>query len=252
MDPVSFVCNVCDRANLVPGEALTREAPTCGGCGSSVRIRAIVHLLSSHLFGRSLALRDFPFDRRVRGLGLSDWAGYAELLAQRLDYRNSFLDRGLRVDIVDPPEDLLGHFDFLIAADVFQHVPAPVQRAFDGARRLLRPGGLLLLTVPYDPGAPTVEHFDGLHELEVRGEAGQRRLHARAADGSAVVREDLVFHGGEGFTLEMRRFGLRDLLAHCRQAGFGPVAVQGEEVPERGIRWQPWSQPLIAKVPDDR
>ena len=177
---------------------------------------------------------------------------YAELLAQRLDYRNSFLDRGLRVDIVDPPADLLGHFDFLIAADVFQHVPAPVQRAFDGARRLLRPGGLLLLTVPYDPGAPTVEHFDGLHELEVRGEAGQRRLHARAADGSAVVREDLVFHGGEGFTLEMRRFGLRDLLAHCRQAGFGPVAVQGEEVPERGIRWQPWSQPLIARVPDDR
>jgi SAM-dependent methyltransferase len=174
------------------------------------------------------------------------------LLAQRLDYRNSFLDRGLRVDIVDPPEDLLGHFDFLIAADVFPHVAAPVQRAFDGARRLLRPGGLLLLTVPYDPGAPTLEHFEGLRDLDVREEAGRRRLHARAADGSEVLREDLVFHGGEGFTLEMRRFGLQDLLAHCRQAGFDQVAVEGDEVPERGIRWQPWSQPLSARVPHDR
>lgn len=249
MDPVSFVCNVCDRANLVAREALTRETPTCSGCGSSVRIRAIVHLLSLGLFGRSLALRDFPHDRGIRGIGLSDWPVMAGMLAERLGYTNTFFHQAPVLDISRVPADREGEADFVIAADVLQHVPAPVQDGFDGLRRLLRPGGWLLLTVPYDPANPTLEHFAGLDRVSVREDAQGRRVHA-FRDGEPVVhREGLVFHGGQGFTLEMRRFGLEDVFAGLRRAGFTAAEVAGEEVPERGIAWQPWSRPIVARVP---
>ena len=229
--------------------ALTREVPTCGRCGSSVRTRAIVHLLSTGLFGRSLALRDFPHDRGIRGLGLSDWDGYAGPLAGRIGYRNTFFHAEPHLDITQVPEEMVGSCDFVISTEVFEHVLAPVQRAFDGARRLLKPGGVFVLTVPFDPGAPTREHFPLLNDFELVEEDGQRRLYNRAADGSVQVFDDLVFHGGPGSTLEMRLFGLQDLLDHCLRAGFSSVAVQDDAVPERGIVWQfPWSVPILARA----
>ena len=248
-DEVSFVCNVCDRANLVPRDALKREARTCGGCGSSVRIRTIVHLLSLGLFGRSLALRDFPHDRGLRGIGLSDWSGYARPLAERLDYTNTWFHAEPRLDITQVPEAMVGTCDFLVSAEVFEHVAPPAQRAFDGARRLLKPGGVMVLTVPFNPLAGTVEHFPDLHEFELAEEDGRRRLYNRRRDGSLAVHDDLVFHGGPGSTLEMRLFGLRDLLDHCARAGFREAGVQDAEVPERGIVWlHPWSVPILARA----
>lgn len=247
--PWSFVCNICDSACLAARDALTREAPTCATCGSSVRTRAIVHLLSTGLFGRSLALRDFPHDRSIRGVGLSDWLGYSLPLAERLDYRNTWFDAEPQLDITDLPGDLVGQLDFVIATEVFEHVLAPVQRAFDGARRLLKPGGVLVLTVPFDPGAPTVEHFEDLQDFQIVEEDGRRRLYNRRADASVVVYDDLVFHGGPGSTLEMRLFGLGDILAHCRSAGFTSVEVESGDVPERGITWHhPWSVPFLARA----
>jgi hypothetical protein len=246
---VSFVCNICDSACLSAREALTREVSTCATCGSSVRTRAIVHLLSTGLFGRSLALRDFPHDRRIRGIGLSDWLGYAVPLSERLDYTNTFFHDEPRLDITRIPDELVGACDFLITTEVFEHVLSPVQLAFDGARRLLRPGGVMVLTVPFDHLSPTREHFPDLENLELVEEDGRRRLYDRRSDGSVVVHDDLIFHGGPGSTLEMRLFGLADLLDHCQRAGFSEAAVQDAEVTERGIAWaHPWSVPILARA----
>lgn len=246
---VSFVCNICDSACLCPRDTLSREAPTCGACGSSVRTRAIVHLLSQGLFGRSLALRDFPHDRGIRGIGLSDWTGYAGPLAERLDYTNTWFHAEPRLDITDIPDAMVGSCDFLVSTEVFEHVAPPAQRAFDGARRLLKPGGVMVLTVPFDHLNGTVEHFPELHEFEIVEEGDRRRLYNRRRDGSLAVHDDLVFHGGPGSTLEMRLFGLRDLLDHCARAGFREATVQDAEVRERGITWQhPWSVPILARA----
>ncbi len=245
----SFVCNICDHACLVAMTTLTREAPSCGHCGSSVRIRSIIHLLSTALFGRSLGLRDFPHNREISGLGLSDLATYASLLSARLDYRNTFFHAEPRLDITELPAGQEGRYDFLIAADVFQHVRAPVQRCFDNARRLLKPGGVLVMTVPYDPHATTKEHFPGLEQAQLRAAGGRRRLYNLRADGSIEVFDDLVFHGGPGFTLELRQFGLKDLLGHLQRAGFAEAGEQGGAVPERGIAWKhPWSLPILARA----
>ena len=54
---VKFTCNVCG-ASCAP-ERFATEPPSCE-CGSNVRIRGLIHLLSLELFGRGIALIDFP------------------------------------------------------------------------------------------------------------------------------------------------------------------------------------------------
>jgi hypothetical protein len=97
-------CNVCRHDVQTPIAALHRETPSCPFCDSSVRRRAIVHMLSSELFGHSMLLGDLPIDRALRGIGLSDWAGYADVLASKFNYTNTFYHQAPRLDItaIDP------------------------------------------------------------------------------------------------------------------------------------------------------
>lgn len=53
-----------------------------------------------------------------------------------------------------------GHFDFVIHSDTLEHVPDPVQGLRE-CRRVLRPGGALLLTIPLLPSRLT-RRRDGL------------------------------------------------------------------------------------------
>src|SRR3712207_3511284 len=83
---VKFQCNICSTRSMAPIGSLTREEPTCQGCGSTVRMRTVIHVLSEELFGRSLALADFPHRPDYSGIGLSDWEVYARRLAEKLSY----------------------------------------------------------------------------------------------------------------------------------------------------------------------
>ena len=77
---VEFTCNVCGADIKVSAAVLGRELPSCDRCRSTVRMRAMMHVLSIELFGRSLAVDDFPARPELRGLGMSDWEGYAKRL----------------------------------------------------------------------------------------------------------------------------------------------------------------------------
>lgn len=176
--------------------------------------------------------------------------GYGNPLAERLDYQNTYFHEEPKLDITEISDEMAGSCDFLITTEVFEHVLSPVQRAFDGARRLLKPGGVMVLTVPFDDRAPaTKEHFPQLNDFSIVKEDGQPRLYNTLPDGQTEVFDDLVFHGGPGSTLEMRLFGLDALIGHCRQAGFAQVDVANDDVPERGIAWShPWSVPILARA----
>ena len=163
----TFMCNICGHLNpRVPLMKLQRETPSCGNCGSTVRFRAVIRLLSLELFGESLVLTDFPARTGIAGLGMSDWHGYAELLAEKLDYVNTFYHQEPRLDITSVSEQFEGRFDFVITSDVFEHVPPPVSLAFSGMFRLLKPGGLVVFTVPWVKASSTAEHFPTLHAYE--------------------------------------------------------------------------------------
>ncbi len=246
---LDFSCNICG-ANIVdfPTEQLDREIVSCEACGSTVRWRSIVHLISLALFGKPMLLGDFPKDKGIRGVGLSDSPLYSEPLAQKFSYINTYIHQEPFLDIENPPGDYLGVHDFMISADVFEHVLPPASKAFDSAFRLLKPGGHLILTVPYGTSEETIEHFPDVTAFRIVQFDGESVMVHRDQFGAYSLRTDLRFHGGQGDTLEMRVFSLRHILKLLADAGFTAVQVFEEPYLPWGIvNKHPWALPILAK-----
>jgi SAM-dependent methyltransferase len=252
-EKVYFRCNICGGACAAPMSGLSRETSSCRRCGSTVRMRTIVHLLTAELFGRSIALPNLPLRRDVAGIGLSDTPAYADRLAQKLGYTNTFFHCEPRLDIGAASIQLSARYDFIIASDVFEHVAPPVSRAFANARRLLKPHGVFIFSVPYTLEPETREHFPELHDYKLVESGGAWRLENRTVDGRAQVYTDLVFHGGPGSTLEMRLFSRSGLIREFAEAGFAGVRIADEPHLDHGIVWpEPWSVPMVAYATLDR
>jgi SAM-dependent methyltransferase len=243
---VEFVCNVCGSRNAIAQAEFATEPATCA-CGSNVRTRALIHLLSLELFGRSLLLPEFPRLKSLRALGMSDKPCYASRLQEKFDYRNTFYDREPRLDFSQPYVDLHGTLDFIVSADVLEHVAPPVEATLTEVFRLLKPHGFLVATVPCSSAEMLREHFPNLHQYRILPLGGASVLVNRRRDGRLEVTGDLAFHGGVGATLEMRQFTTAALYENLLAAGFTDTRFFNENVPEFGILFDyDVSQPLIA------
>lgn len=251
-DRVDFLCNLCGQRNHgVPlHQVQDREGQSCTSCHSSLRMRSLMHILGVELFGSPRVLPAFPLDKTIRGLGMSDWEGYSQRLEDKLDYVNTFYHTEPRLDIANVPGEMLGRYDFLISSDVFEHIPpSDLDRAFANSRRLLRAGGVFIFTVPFMKTGETHEHFPRLHDFRIAEEGGKRLLRNRTREGEEEVFDQLVFHGGEGMTLEMRMFSEPDLLRRLAAAGFSKAEVRIDHAPEFGIMWPiDYAVPIVARA----
>lgn len=244
---IPFRCNICGTGNDSTLAGLDRERITCSHCGSSVRFRAMVYLLTKEVLGTPFALPSLRPRRDIAGIGLSDAWSYAHRLAPKLDYVNTFYHAEPRLDICDVGGEHLGRYDFILASDVFEHVRAPVRNAFVNARRMLKPGGKLILTVPFSLHEDTLEHYPDLHDYRLEERDATFALVNVTREGATQVFSDLVFHGGPGSTLEMRVFSRDALVRDLRAAGFTRVRVADESHLPFGIHWpDPTSVPLVA------
>ena len=94
-------------------------------------------------------------------------------------------------------------FDVVTSTEVLEHVPDD-RRAFGELHRVLRPGGLLLFTVPLMDAPDTIER-------------------ARLDNGTVVHLREPEYHGdrlrGRRAVLAFRTYGL-DILQRLRDAGF--------------------------------
>ena len=248
---LSFTCNICGtRVRQWPVAAIDRDVPSCAGCASQVRFRSIVHLLSLEVHGASMPLPQWPVRPDITGLGLSDSSTYAQRLEAKTSYLNTFFHRAPQLDICHPDRARAGTCDFLIATEVFEHVPPPVSRAFSGAFELLKPGGLLIMSVPFSLAPHTKEHFPDLYDFKLEQRGGHWVLINTRSDGTREEYSDLVFHGGPGSTLEMRLFSKDDVRRLLSQAGFTQITFHDEQVLEWGIiHWAAWSLPVTARKP---
>lgn len=245
---VTFTCNICSCTCSVPPENLQREAGTCNSCGSTARHRAVIATLSQELFGRSLAIDDFPSRMDLQGIGLTDAEGYAQRLAAKLGYVNTYYHQEPHLDIQQPEPERFATLDFLIASDVFEHVVPPLSQALKNVHRLLKPEGVLVMTVPWGPGTEIVEHFPDLHEWEIVIRDGKQVLLNVTRKGAVQEFDQLVFHGGPGLALELRRFGEQGLFNALQEAGFSRITFHRANDLAHGAYWpEPWSQPVAAR-----
>lgn len=247
---LSFTCNICGCKNLVKVEKLSREISSCMDCESTIRFRSIIHVLSLELFGKSIVLRDFPTNKDINGLGMSDAYMYAELLSEKFSYQNKYFHEEPRFDITDISSEQTNSLDFIISSEVYEHVLFPVSTAFINTRKLLKDNGVFVFTVPYlKEGDSTIEHFGQLHDFEILKIDDNYTLRDTNRDGNVREFSNLVFHGGDGSTLEMRIFCEKSLIDELTSAGFTKIKFHGESYLKYGI-YHPtnWSLPITARI----
>jgi len=244
---INFQCNLCGSRNSTALALLSRETPSCRACGSNVRFRAMARLVVREILGCDVTLPEMPVRREIAGLGLSDVAAYARPLAERFSYENTWFHTSPQLDIANVSPKRFGRYDFVIASDVFEHVAPPVSRAFENARRLLKPGGKFIFTVPFSLEPETAEHFPELHHWTMAEHDGVWRLTNTTVAGQRQIFDDLIFHGGPGTTLEMRLFSRAGLEREFARAGFPRVRIAAEPYLPFGIHWsKPFSVPMVA------
>ena len=249
MSTLDYTCNVCGAACCSETEELGRETASCKTCKSTVRMREVAYLASVALFGTGLPIPNMPVRPQLRGIGLSDWWEYANRLAHRITYTNSWFHQEPRLDITDVPDHQAGQYDLVISTDVFEHVMPPVQLAFDGAARLLKRGGALVVTVPWQDDRDTLEHYPDAVDYKVVEVGGRHEVDLVLAGEVRRRVTDPCFHGGPGSTLEMRLFSLPGILEGLGRAGFRSVRVLRTDVLEFGIRHpSDLSLPLLARL----
>ncbi len=251
---LTFCCNICGdiNSNIPLSLVGDRETSSCAHCGSSLRMRSVIQALTTEIYGNSLALPSTPANRSIRGAGMSDWEGYAKPLAKLFAYQNTFYHQKPRLDILDVPESEFGQYDFLISSDVMEHVPTDVDKAFANMARMLKPGGFLVLTVPYKPNGEHEEFYPDLHEYRLISTGSKTFLYNRTKAGTEQIYDNLVFHGGDGFTLFMRMFSESSLIKMLEANGFdGGIKIYRENDPEHGVVWPiSWCLALVARKAD--
>lgn len=169
-------CNVCGWHGGKFADDLWHARSICPECGSQVRHRLLVATLnglSSH--------KDLTEQALLTGKDILHFAPERQL-RQRVKnaakrYVTADFDRGdtdWRLDISDMPSVKDAEFDVVICCDVLEHVPND-RAAFQEIRRILRPGGLAILTVPQkDSPAETDEDPSVTSEAERERRFGQK------------------------------------------------------------------------------
>ncbi len=214
-------------------------------------MRGIIHCLLEGLLGEGQVLAKIP-RQTLSGIGLSDWDGYAKRLAAKFDYANTYFHQEPRLDICAPDTRWLYRHDFLISTDVFEHTPPPAARAFEGAWNVLKPGGLLVMTVPFADNRETVEHYPQARQFKVLEIGGDYAMVARDDTGALSLHTDLVFHGGPGTTLEMRLFSRDDIVRQLSAVGFTDIRVHDKKISKWGILpFNDHGCPITARKPAD-
>ncbi len=243
---VPFTCNLCGHKVSAP-EAMVagREIRSCYHCGSTQRMRWLIHLLSTGLYTQSLPIPEFPISP-LNGIGMSDPYPLASRLKKKISYLNTYYHKAPKLDITDLDVVDQGPYDFILSSDVLEHVAPPIQAAFEHIYNLLNPGGFLILTVPFNTDiTETVEHFPNLFEYRIVNRRGRRSLINTTSSGEEEIYDDLIFLGGEGNTLEMRNFSRDQLLANLSAAGFVEIDFLSDDYQEIGIIQQPNNSPAL-------
>jgi SAM-dependent methyltransferase len=218
-----FHCPLCGPSLLVKLD--THEiAVRCARCGATPIAMSIASVIRARIAGLGTAavyelsargpLHRF-LQREAASLSCSQ---YAEGAVPGSEIG------GVRVEDVQGLTFAASSFDVCTSTEVFEHVPDD-RRAFAEMLRVLRPGGVLVFTVPIDLDAKTRER-------------------AAIVDGTLVHRLPPEYHvdpaAGHNRVLAFRDYG-GDIVSRLTEAGF----AQAEVVNPDNVRWFGFRRPVI-------
>jgi SAM-dependent methyltransferase len=246
-DQFKFVCNICGGSNKATRSKRHREGLLCETCRSNARFRGVAHALQRFVIEDiSTPLIDCLENKAIVGIGMSDNDTYADILAKKFQYTNTYYHTDPRLDITDAKSAAsYTALDFVISSDVLEHVNAPVTRALKNVYDMLKPGGVFILSVPYLDGFENIEHYPHLYEYHVINTAGAYSLLNLRRDGLLEHHQKPLFHGGPGSVLEMRVFGEGELIAMLKYCGFSEVIDLEPNNLEIGYTWDSFRQDLL-------
>lgn len=226
-----FECNVCGEPFRATWLELHREIPSCSNCGSTVRHRQLAKALTS--------IASSMDNASITIVGISDHPIIQELLDRypQVTYVNTYLDEAPTLDLENVQESWIGFADVLVVSDVLEHVMFPMTRALHGCLGVLKPGGSIVITMPYTLRGPSVEHYPWMKDYEVSAdESGLPVVIGIDGDGIRLPILNPNFHGGPGRTLEMRMLELSVVLEAIESAGFQSVRVDDQDDVTSGIK----------------
>jgi DNA-directed RNA polymerase subunit RPC12/RpoP len=237
-DFLKYRCNICGKVSSTPLSIIqSRERASCHYCGSTLRFRSIINALSLELFKESRILPDCPESKEIVGVGMSDSDIYAIPLSRKFRYTNTYYHKDPKINILSITPEMKNQADFIISSDVFEHIPYPIEKAFENLYDLLRNHGVCIFSVPYTTHDTTVEYFPDLFDYKIVQEKGRSKLVNKTKEGEIQVYDDLCFHDGAGSTLAMRIFSRSSLIKNIADAGFVKIKIHDENIPEYGIIW---------------
>ncbi len=244
-------CPVCGAHYMLDVSLNSREGKLCTKCGASGRAQAIAYSISTILLGKVVPLNNHAKDKTKRILGLSDGRVYAEILNKKYNYTNTFYHRDPFLDITKPSAEYIESADILITTEVFEHIVGPSLAAFRGAFDVLKPGGYMILTVPFVNKGDSIEHYDAdlKQYTSYKKEDGSWVAELEFDDGRKEIELNPKFHGGPGKTLEIRLFNRERLIDELGVAGFEEVVFHDENIPKYGINWSAASRVITARKP---
>ncbi len=195
------------------------------------------------MLGKSLEISRWPKNTGFAGVGIGDLGTARHKLAEKIDFIEADLERSC----AGVPGTLIDRADVLVCSEVLQHVLPPVQSAFDALIKMIKPCGLLIMTVPYG-FETTLEHFPNLHDWKLVRAGGETVLSNTTTSGEKETFSNFRLY--EDGKLEMRVFGLEDIRKALRLAGFTEIRIAGGDHLAYGIQFRnPWSLPITARKP---
>jgi len=180
-----------------------RESLWCDSCAASLRVRRIAEVLLGHYAETASSLAQLVEEAPFRGLDVAEINGIGAAHAALAPHPS------LRYSEY-PEEDLQAlsypdaSFDLVLTSETLEHVPDPVA-ALAETRRVLRPGGRHVFTIPVPPGRATTRSRAGLPPQYHGRASGLLRLLSSS-------RDDMLAHTDFG----------TDVAETLRELGFEP------------------------------
>lgn len=217
-------CNVCGWSGRFLRLDRGREGTVCTNCGSTSRNRAVAFVLA-RVLDEDQAVFRWKYRLSTQMLESSARGALAMYFRMKFDYYGTEFDPK-KIAAGTHPRDYADFqklhydadtFEFVVASDVFEHIRRDAD-AMREIQRVLKPGGHLILTVPYDH-----ERAQTIQRVDTSGPTDAHLLPPQ-------------YHGGGGHTLAYREYG-GDLSNLISSAGFNVERVP-VDVPDFGITAQ--------------